>query len=370
MKIKAPKIDERKASELLKDLYKMVPHYTPEWRSMDEDETDPGKALLKIFSYLVEGVIKRFNQVPRQNFAAFLDMLGIQLLPAQPARAPLRFKLSTGADKEVLIPHRTRAAGKTEEQELPFETEKSLLAVHSALKQVISIDPEKDAIYLPPPGFLEKELHRYSVLTYTIVSSPTAGTKNFQLDHVAALQKGDFLLIGPGPGSALEYVIISDISGNIVKITDRLKNSFPAETTVQKIDWFSLHEGKNMQEHSIYLGHKELFDIKSAAHFFMYVTHRQGTGAGVTPLDISWQYWGEVEGEEGEDWQTFETIDKTSGLSQDGVFELVKIEAGEIKEKEIYGQKNRWIRCRLMEPLGVKEPRELPILDNIVFTVK
>jgi len=370
MKETAPKLDKRKASDLLRTLNKMVPHYTPGWESDEGDEKDPGKALLKIFSHLEEGVLKRYNQVPRRDFAAFLDMLGIRQQPAQPARVPLTFKLSSGAAREVLIPKRTQAsAAKTEAHEaLPFETEANLQAVPSPLKQVIGIDPGQDAVYLPPPGFLEKEARSVDTLTYTIVSSPAAGTKNFQLDHVTGLEEGDILVIGTG--TTEEYVIISTITGNIVAVTDKLANSFPAETTVQKLDWYPLFEGKNMQEHSIYLGHKELFDVKSAANFFIFITHREGTVDGNTPLELTWEYWGEVEGEEGEDWRTFETIDNTDGLSRDGVVQLVKTAAGEIKEKEIDGQKNRWIRCRLSEPLGVDETWKLPVLDNIVFTVK
>jgi hypothetical protein len=384
-----PKIDIRKFSDLLKMLKKLVPHYTPEWAA--SDEKDAGVALLKIFCQLTENVVNRLNQVPHKKFVVFLDMLGIKLLPAQPSKVPLTFKLAEGTEKEILIPARTQAAtDKTEEhEELPFETEKNLLAVPSDLKRVISIEPFKDAIFVPPPGFLEGKIQEKTELTYKIVSSPTAGAKDFQLDHVTDLEDGDYLKIGngagrpavsdncvcsfntkPGDGDGSEYVIISGTSGNIVSVVDKLSQSYPVGTPVEKVTKFNLFEGKNLQEHSLYIGHKDLFNIKSTAQFTLEITHLAGTTEGVTPLKLLWQYWGEAKGEEGEDWRKFYTIDITRGLSKDVEIEIIKKTEGEIKEKEINGVKSRWIRCILEEPLPVNVPRKLPVLDSILFQVK
>jgi hypothetical protein len=367
-KSEPPKIDARKFSDLLKISKGLVPHYTPEWAASDEN--DSGVALLNIFCHITENVVNRFNQVPHKNFVAFLDMLGIKLLPAQPSRVPLTFKLAEGTEEEIWISERTQAAAdKTEEpEELPFETEKNLLGIPSLLKEVISVDPEEDAIYLIPPGFLNGEPQNESQVTYTIVSSHSAGARNFQLDHVTDLKEGDFLKIVSGEKT--EYVVISSISGTIVNITDSLIHAHPANTPVEKLTRFNLFEGKNMQKHSLHIGHRDLFNIKSTAQFSLDITHRAESEAGVTPLKLSWEYWGEIEGEEGEKWRKFNTIDGTQGFSKDGQIELVKTTEGEIKEKEINGVKSRWIRCILEEPLPVDVPRRLPMLDNIVFVVK
>jgi len=78
----------------------------------------------------------------------------------------------------------------------------------------------------------------------------------------------------------------------IVKIEDALLFSHPSDTPVEKITKFNLFEGKNMQEHSIYLCHKDLFNIKSKANFILSIRHREGTQNGIDPLDVSWEYWG------------------------------------------------------------------------------
>lgn len=96
-------------------------------------------------------VINRLNRVPEKNFVAFLDTLGIKLLPAQPATAPITFYLSEGTIENVLIPEKTQTAA----GEIIFETEKNMVATPSKLKKAYSIDVENDKIYESPPQ------HRY-----------------------------------------------------------------------------------------------------------------------------------------------------------------------------------------------------------------
>ncbi|MCF6155906.1 MAG: putative baseplate assembly protein [Candidatus Brocadia sp.] len=408
MKIEPPKIDARKFSNLLNTLKRMIPHYTPEWPA--SDEKDPGIALLKIFSHISESVINRLNQVPHKNLVAFLDMLGIKLLPAQSARAPLTFKLAKGTDKEILIPARTQAAtDKTEEhEELPFETERNLWATPSQLIQIISVDPLNDAIYAPPPGFLNEDQKKQNQITYKIASSPSAGAKDFQLDHVTDLKEGDilkisgvdkknskdisFLCSSDGTSSDAEskpeYVVISGISGNIVKITDKLSVSYPAGTSVEKVTKFNLFEGKNIQEHSLYLGHKDLFNIKSKGEIILEVTLAPGTEMGNTSLNLIWEYWGEDKDNKKEGWIELQVQgDEAQGLAQSGEISLLKTVEGEIKEDKLgdvfkkttkrdigdqtFGEiKTRWIRCRLSDALTAGSSIKLPTFDNIFLKTK
>ena len=174
MPVQAPKIDDRTFKDILKKAKAIAPFYTPEWDA--ENENDAGCALVKLFSHMLEAVITRLNKVPRRNFVAFLDMLGIKLLPAQAAKVPLTFKLAQGTEKEILIPARTQAAAdETEEhEELPFETEKNLLATPSMLKKVYSVDPHNDAIYIPPPGFLDGNSRKPRDFTYKVISAASA----------------------------------------------------------------------------------------------------------------------------------------------------------------------------------------------------
>ncbi|RPI37749.1 MAG: hypothetical protein EHM54_02325, partial [Nitrospiraceae bacterium] len=167
-----PKIDKRTFSRLVETLVSMTRHYTPEWKA---EEGDAGTALAKIHAFITELVITRLNQAPRKSFIAFLDMLGIKLLPAQPSKVPITFKLVQGTDRDILVPPRTQAsAAKTDEHdEVPFETEKNLLAAASKLKEIISVDPGTDAIYvhtpnvLAPDGSIKDQQTAFSLFTGT-----------------------------------------------------------------------------------------------------------------------------------------------------------------------------------------------------------
>ncbi|HWP92872.1 MAG TPA: putative baseplate assembly protein [Thermodesulfobacteriota bacterium] len=317
MKIEPPKIDYRKFSDLLKALKESVPHYTPEWPA--SDEKDSGVALLKIFSQIAESVVNRLNQVPHKNFVAFLDMLGIELLPAQSARAPLTFKLAKGTDKDILIPARTQAAtDKTEEhEELPFETEKNLWATTSNLKEVISVDPFKDSIFVHTPSVISKD--------------------GEVLDEQSA---------------------------------------------------FTVFSGEEQQEHSLYLGHKDLFNIESTGEIIIEATLAPGTEVGNTGLKLEWSYWGENKAKEKNDWIPLQVEDdETNGLERSGKIKLLKTMEGKVKEEklgEIFKKtsraeirdeaikdlKTRWVRCRLTDTLTIGSSIKPPTIDTVFLKTK
>src|SRR5829696_718747 len=195
-RISPPKIDPRKANDLLRALREMAPHYTREWPAKDDD--DPGVALLKIFSFISEGVITRLNRAPERNFLAFLDMLGIRLLQATPARAPIQFILTNGAETTALVRSRTQVPAPPTEQrqvDLPFETLSPLLVVPSAITSLIAVDPEKDSIYKPPPGFLELAQAATKLPELTVTAFSAAQSKSLQLDPPDQTEKGEFLRI-------------------------------------------------------------------------------------------------------------------------------------------------------------------------------
>ncbi len=389
MKVKPPIIDRRSSVDIENTLNGLVPHYTPEWAA--SDEKDPGVALIKIFSHMTENIIHRLNQAPQKNFVTFLDMLGIKRLPAQPAKVLVTFILAKGLDRGILIPERTQVSSeKTDEhEELAFETESNLMATPSQLVKVLGIDPSRDAIYEIPKKFLDSEPKSQSIISYKIVSSPSKGARNFQMDHITGLEVEDILKIEDS--DKIEYVTVSALTATIVKIEEHLEFDHLPNTKVEKVTRFNLFEGKNKQEHLLYLGHEDLFNIKGKAQFNLHVIHRAGTETDVTSLKYSWEYWGEVKEEgaeegknevDGDDWHEFQMVDNTYGFTSSGVIQLNKLNEGEIKEKEIKLKedneneknsiKSRWIRCKLKdkEQLGTDVPRKLPELDKIVFTVE
>jgi hypothetical protein len=149
MAVPSPPIDRRDFDAILNEARALSPYYAPEWNA--RKETGAGAALLKIFAGLFEGLIRRLNDAPTRNFIAYLDRLGVKLLPAQPARAPLTFFLSAGAKGAVEIPARSQAAASSPAgKPIIFETEKAILATPARLLAVVSVVPAGAAS--PPKG--------------------------------------------------------------------------------------------------------------------------------------------------------------------------------------------------------------------------
>lgn len=149
MALQAPKIDPRNIKDILGEIRSLTPFYQPAWDA--RLEKGPGAALMQIFAKMLEGLVKRLNEVPQLNFIEFLNTLGIKLFPAQPARAPITFVLSAGAAQPAEIPERSQIAGDnpTGGDPLIFETKRAILATPALLQALFSVVPElaKDQIF-------------------------------------------------------------------------------------------------------------------------------------------------------------------------------------------------------------------------------
>ena len=174
MKIIPPDIETRDFQELLAQARTYLPGYTPDWKGSSEN--DPGAALLKIFLHLQETVIGQLNQMPEKNMIAFLDMLGLKLRPAQPARAWVSFTLTKGAREHVRVPKGTLLSGKGNEQEVIFETQNELLASPSVLQQVFSYTAAEDEIYRHTTDFKNEQ-------QFTLFSGPNIQERCLYLAH-------------------------------------------------------------------------------------------------------------------------------------------------------------------------------------------
>ncbi|MBD1887670.1 baseplate J/gp47 family protein [Microcoleus vaginatus] len=109
-------------------------------------ETDAGRGLIRIFGRMAALVSDRLNQAPDKNFLAFLDLIGTQLLPPQPAKVPLTFSLVEMSPVDALVPAHTQVAAPPaeEQEEVVFETDRELVVTTAQLKAVFVREPQKD----------------------------------------------------------------------------------------------------------------------------------------------------------------------------------------------------------------------------------
>lgn len=142
----APRLDKRKHADIVAETEALAQAYSG-WRPRPDGAPDAGRALIKIFGRYAELIIDRLNRVPEKNFLAFLNLIGTELLPPQPARAPMTFRLAENSPVDALVPAGTQAAApplEGEEDEVVFETERDLVVTRSQLQVVFVRDTDND----------------------------------------------------------------------------------------------------------------------------------------------------------------------------------------------------------------------------------
>jgi hypothetical protein len=136
-------IDSRKTEEIVAEVLARWPGFAPEWRPT---ERGPDNALAQIFARYLSAIIQRLNQAPEKNKLAFLDLLGIELISAQGARAPIVFQLANEAAA-------TRASAGLQlaappppgsSDQIVFETERTIALSPARLQEVFSLWAGRD----------------------------------------------------------------------------------------------------------------------------------------------------------------------------------------------------------------------------------
>ncbi|HEV8239273.1 MAG TPA: putative baseplate assembly protein [Thermoanaerobaculia bacterium] len=139
-------LDPRTAQQVHAELLLRRPAYVPDWLpSVD----GPDAALAWIASRYVETLLQRLDLAPEKNRLAFLDLLGIDLVPAQAARVPMVFQIG-GKALPVTLPAGSRVAAPPppeSTQQIVFETERAAGLSPARLVQVVSLWPGRDQYF-------------------------------------------------------------------------------------------------------------------------------------------------------------------------------------------------------------------------------
>jgi predicted phage baseplate assembly protein len=127
-------IDARTYADLKQQALLRIPRYTQEWT--DFNESDPGVTLVELFAWLTELMLYQMNRVPDLSYVRFLQLLGQELLPAQPAVAYLTFNPQPGTDVPS-VPLRSQISAQgTNGETLIFETVEGLGVIPLPLEKV------------------------------------------------------------------------------------------------------------------------------------------------------------------------------------------------------------------------------------------
>lgn len=143
MPLPAPNLDDlRFQSDLVDEARRRIVQYCPEWT--DYNLSDPGITLIELFAWMTETMLYRLNRVPEKNYIKFMDLLGINLLPASSARTELTFRLSVpfpvreDDDSVAVVPRHYEVATRPQENEeqVIFTTDEALFIHPPRLTQL------------------------------------------------------------------------------------------------------------------------------------------------------------------------------------------------------------------------------------------
>jgi hypothetical protein len=144
MKIpEAIQLDGRDGTEFAEELLRRLPGFVPEWR---KTEHGIDHALLRIAAQYLSATTQRLNQAAFKNKLAFLNYLGIDLIPPVPARVPIVFRMADRVSNGRL-PAGTRVAAPPppeRNEQIIFETERGAGLASAKLKAIVSLWPGRD----------------------------------------------------------------------------------------------------------------------------------------------------------------------------------------------------------------------------------
>jgi predicted phage baseplate assembly protein len=138
MSLPTPTLDDRTAQDIIDEAKRLIPDYCPEWT--DHNVSDPGIALVELFAWMTEMIIYRLNQVPDRLYTRFLELVGIQLYSAAPARCELLFQLTAAQAEPVRILADTQVGTERTEQDesVVFMTDEELICVRPVLSACLT----------------------------------------------------------------------------------------------------------------------------------------------------------------------------------------------------------------------------------------
>jgi predicted phage baseplate assembly protein len=140
-----PPIDDRRFDDIMAEVRTRIARYTPEWQPVwtDVNDNDPGITMVQVFAWLAEMLTYRMSRVPELNYLKFLQLLGIELHPAEPALAEITFPIKdTHPQPFVLIPERTQVSAASPDGGPPiiFETDRAIYALTAPLASLQAFD--------------------------------------------------------------------------------------------------------------------------------------------------------------------------------------------------------------------------------------
>lgn len=139
----SPQLQTSTTAAFLENLTERLSGYVPEWSPQTGGSS---RALVEIYARYLNSLGERINLAPDKSRLAFLEQLGVNLMPAQAARAPIVFDAMPNVGNSR-VPARTQIGADNPEagNDLIFETDNAIALAAAQLAEVVTVWPGKDA---------------------------------------------------------------------------------------------------------------------------------------------------------------------------------------------------------------------------------
>ncbi|GHU57920.1 hypothetical protein FACS1894133_1710 [Clostridia bacterium] len=152
--MKTPILDKRDKNQIIAQLSQRIKEYTPEWNYVRGD-SDPGAAIVELFSEMFYQTIERFNQLPHKYYTEFLNILGVKPAGATSAEGFVQFTVGGIPDAPVAVPARTEVFAKSAENNIVYATKHRIDVTGAQIEDIYYVDTTEGRIELLPPDYKE-----------------------------------------------------------------------------------------------------------------------------------------------------------------------------------------------------------------------
>lgn len=307
MPLPSPNLDDRTYEQLLEEAKNLIPKHCPKWTNFNA--SDPGITLLELMAWMTETILYRLNRVPDKNYIELLNLMGVDLRPAQPAQSVVTFNLQKGknrahVDVGTKILTKPTAGLKPKED---LETEGSGTASNPKDLKAVVFETERDL-----------NLTSAKIVKCSSACVNEAGEKIYS--H----------FMPPDPLSSITFP----------------NPKFPTP--------FAIFQGKKEAEHILYLGGKDLAGLGKSSEL---IVDAKLLTTRTNSLRLAWEFWN------GSEWESMSPEQLENGTV---VFrDISEIDATKA-EIEVHGIKGYWIRCRFV---GIDRLENLPTVGPVLMAL-
>lgn len=154
--MKAPLLDKRDYEDIIEEMKRLVPNYTPEW-NFDTNNPDVGSTLFMVFAMQLKETIDLLNRSLDKNFISFLNMSNVILKPTKSSVVPVVFTL-TSDDVTVFMEKGTKLTCNVGEN-INFETKSDVELVPIKINTCFFASDKKDKI-------IKTDIHDINLFDY------------------------------------------------------------------------------------------------------------------------------------------------------------------------------------------------------------